>query len=191
AYLTVEELRDALAGRGVEELADRVERRQGEEAWVRANPGPSHLGEQGAPPDISRLPGPLRQVNEPILWMVSHEYPPPAEAPDDDAVLVAGVPASAGVVEGPARIIRSHTELDRLQDGDVLVCQVTSPSWAPLFPLAAAVVADGGGALSHAAIASREHAIPAVLGTGTATTTLEDGQRIRVDGARGLVLAAD
>ena len=54
--------------------------------------------------------------------------------------------------------------MDRLQHGDVLVCQVTSPSWAPLFPLAAAVVADGGGALSHAAIASREHGLPAVLG---------------------------
>jgi phosphoenolpyruvate synthase/pyruvate phosphate dikinase len=80
--------------------------------------------------------------------------------------------------------------MDRLEHGDVLVCQVTSPSWAPLFPMAAAVVADGGGVLSHAAIAAREHGLPAVLGTATATSTLRDGQRIQVDGTRGLVLAS-
>lgn len=57
--------------------------------------------------------------------------------------------------------------------------------------LAAAVVADGGGALSHAAIAAREHGLPAVLGTSTATSALQDGQRVRVDGTRGLVLAVD
>ncbi len=52
-------------------------------------------------------------------------------------------------------------------------------------------VADGGGALSHAAIAAREHGIPAVLGTGAGTTSLHDGQRVRVDGTRGLVLAIE
>lgn len=79
--------------------------------------------------------------------------------------------------------------MHRLEDGDVLVCQVTSPAWAPLFPLARAIIADGGGVLSHAAIAAREHGIPAVLGTETATSALVDGQRVRVDGTRGLVLA--
>lgn len=79
--------------------------------------------------------------------------------------------------------------MDKLMDGDVLVCQITSPAWAPLFPLASAVVADGGGVLSHAAIAAREHGIPAVLGTGAGTSTLSDGQRVRIDGTRGLVFA--
>ena len=110
--------------------------------------------------------------------------------PDDPTVLLAGVAASPGLVEGPVRVIRGQADLDRLREGEVLVCQVTSPAWAPLFRLAAAVVADGGGVLSHAAIASREHGIPAVLGTGSGTSDLHDGQQVRVDGARGLVMAA-
>lgn len=101
-------------------------------------------------------------------------------------MLLAGVAASAGIVEGPVRLIRGHDDMHRLIDGDVLVCQVTSPAWA----LACAIVADGGGAFSHAAIAAREHGIPAVLGTGAATTTLHDGQRIRIDGTRGLVFSS-
>lgn len=191
AYLFLDELRQAIDGRAPTDLAARVVRRRGEEAWVRAHPGPAYVGEQAPPPDTSRLPKPLRRVNEPILWAVSHEYPPPVDAPADAGVLLAGVAASPGVAEGPVRVIRGHDDMHLLTDGDVLVCQVTSPAWAPLFPLAAAVVADGGGALSHAAIAAREHGIPAVLGTGAGTTTLRDGQRVRVDGTRGLVLAID
>lgn len=190
AHLELAELRAALAGEDQGDLAAVVARRRGEEAWARAHPGPLHVGEQAPPPDISHLPRPLREVNEPILWFIGHEYPPPTEVPDDEEVLLAGVAASPGVAEGPARIIRGHADMGRLEDGDVLVCQVTSPAWSPVFPLAAAVVADGGGVLSHAAIAAREHGLPAVLGTGAGTTTLVDGQRVRVDGARGLVVAA-
>jgi pyruvate,water dikinase len=190
AYLTVDELRRAVEGTGGLRLDDTIRRRRGEEEWARATPGPAYLGEQGPMPDISRTPAALRAVNEPILWGVAHEYPRPVERPDDDRVLLAGVAASAGVATGTVRVIRSHTDIDLLQPGDVLVCQVTSPSWAPLFPLATAVVADGGGVLSHAAIAAREHGLPAVLGTGSATSELHDGQAVRVDGTRGLVLTA-
>ncbi|MEZ5381577.1 MAG: PEP/pyruvate-binding domain-containing protein [Microthrixaceae bacterium] len=189
AYLTVDELRAAIGG-DTAELTERVVRRRGEEAWVRATPGPLYIGNQGSPPDTSRLPAPLREVNEPVLWVIGHEYPPPVETPDEADVLIAGVGASAGVAEGRVRIIRGYEEMGRIQQGDVLVCQVTSPSWAPLFPLVAAVVADGGGALSHAAIASREHGVPAVLGTANGTSTLRDGQRVRIDGTRGLVYDA-
>lgn len=187
AYLTLDELRDAISGQPAADLVDRIVRRRGEEAYVRANPGPAYIGDQGDAPDVSRLPRALREINEPVLWLVGHEYPTPAERPDDESVVAAGVPASPGLAEGTVRVIRGHAEMHRLRPGDVLVCQVTSPSWAPLFPLACAVVADGGGALSHAAIAAREHGIPAVLGTGDGTKTLTDGQRVRVDGTRGLV----
>ena len=190
-YLEIEELRYALIGEGLDDIRERIRVRRGEEAWVRANPGPGYIGEQGQPPDTSRLPEPLRRVNEPVLWIIGHEYPPPVEPPADSDVLLAGVAASAGVAEGPARIITSHHDMDRLQEGDVLVCQVTTPSWAPVFPLAAAVIADGGGVLSHAAIAARENGLPAVLGASGATSTLTDGQMVRVDGTRGLVLTAD
>lgn len=191
AYLHHDEIRDAIAGSPAEDLVNRVVRRRGEEAWARANPGQAYVGEQGSPPDISRLPLALRQVNEPILWMVSHEYPTPTPAPDDADVLLSGIAASPGIAEGPVRVIRSHEDMHLLTDGDVLVCQATSPAWAPLFPLACALVADGGGALSHAAIAAREHGLPATLGTGTATATLQDGQLVRVDGTRGLVFSID
>ncbi len=191
AYLFFGELRAALGGGQRDGLAELVTRRRGEEAYVRARPGPAYVGEQGTPPDISRLPAALRAVNEPILWGVAHEYPEPATRPDDASVLAAGVAASPGRAVGPARIIRGHDEMDRLRAGDVLVCQVTSPAWAPLFPLAVAVVADGGGVLSHAAIAAREHGLPAVLGTGDAMATISDGQQVEVDGSTGLVRAVD
>jgi len=158
---------------------------------VGASPGPLFTAKQGSPPVVPRLPAPLREVNEPILWMISHEYPTPSAPSDDADVLVTGVPAAAGTAEGSVRVIRSHTDLHLLQPGEVLVCQVTSPAWAPLFSLASAVIADGGGVLSHAAIAAREAGIPAVLGTGDATTKLTDGQRVRVDGASGVVAVAD
>jgi pyruvate,water dikinase len=191
AYLFVDELRNAFVDESKLDLTARVLRRRGEEAWVRANPGPAYVGKQAPQPDISRLPKPLRDVNGPILWAVSHEYPSPVEVPTEEDVLLAGVPASPGVAEGPVRVIRGHQDMHRLCEGDVLVCQITSPAWAPLFPLACAVVADGGGVLSHAAIAAREHALPAVLGTGQGTTTLQDGQRVRVDGTRGLILSTE
>jgi pyruvate,water dikinase len=190
AYLTVDELRGAVEGTSDRSLDETVLRRRGEEAWVRAHPGAAHIGEQGAMPDISRTPAALRQVNEPIMWGVGHEYPAPVEPPNDDRVLLAGVAASAGEATGVVRVIRSHQDIDQLEPGEVLVCQVTSPAWAPLFPLAVAVVADGGGVLSHAAIAAREHGLPAVLGTGSATADLHDGQAVIVDGTTGRVMAA-
>jgi rifampicin phosphotransferase len=109
-----------------------------------------------------------------------------ADAPPE-AALVHGTPGSRGVAEGPACVIRSAAEFARLQPGDVVVAPYTNPAWTPLFQRAAAVVVDSGGAMSHAAIVAREYGIPAVMGTADGTTRLEDGQRVRVDGTRGLV----
>src|SRR5689334_19628450 len=89
---------------------------------------------------------------------------------------VKGSPGSAGVVRGTARVIRSLAEAGKLQPGDVLVTVVTEPPWTPLFATAAAVVTDGGGVLSHSAVVAREYRIPAVVGTGNATSTFHDGQ---------------
>ncbi|MBR8744667.1 PEP/pyruvate-binding domain-containing protein [Nocardiopsis sp. MG754419] len=104
--------------------------------------------------------------------------------------LVTGSAAGAGTATGPVRIIRGAAEFHRLQDGDVLVCPCTNPSWTPLFRRAAAVVVDSGAIASHAAIVAREYGIPAVMGTGTGTSVLTDGTRVTVDGSRGLVTAA-
>jgi pyruvate,water dikinase len=102
-----------------------------------------------------------------------------------------GFAASSGVVEGPACIVRSVEEISRLRRGDILVCQVTNPTWAPIFQKIGGAVSDIGGSMSHAAIVAREYGLPAVVGTGTATSRIRDGQRIRVDGGRGIVTLLD
>jgi rifampicin phosphotransferase len=100
---------------------------------------------------------------------------------------VAGIPVHPGVYEGPARIIHSPKDFDRLQRGDVLVTQNTSASFNVVLPLLGAIVTDRGGQLSHAAIVAREYGIPAVVGTRTATTTFADGAIVRVNGDKGIV----
>jgi len=106
---------------------------------------------------------------------------------EDNPNEIKGFAASSGVVEGTARVVKSVQEISRLQQGDILVCQVTNPTWAPVFQKIAAAVSDIGGSMSHAAIVAREYGLPAVVGTGKATTRIPDGARIRVDGARGVV----
>ena len=73
------------------------------------------------------------------------------------------------MVEGVARVVKSAEEIGRLRKGDILVCQITNPSWAPVFQNIAAAVSDIGGSMSHAAIVAREYGLPAVVGTGTGT----------------------
>jgi phosphohistidine swiveling domain-containing protein len=104
--------------------------------------------------------------------------------------LITGTPASSGLATGPVKVIREPAEFSRLAAGDVLVCPYTNPAWTTLFQRAAAVVADSGGPASHAAIVAREYGIPAVMGTGTGTSTLTNGQLVTVDGSSGRVTAA-
>ena len=78
-------------------------------------------------------------------------------------------------------------DFERFQRGDVLVCRSTTVSWVPLFNMASGIVADVGGALSHAALVAREFGIPAVCGTGTALEMLIDGEVVEVDGTAGTV----
>jgi pyruvate,water dikinase len=98
-----------------------------------------------------------------------------------------GVAASPGVAEGPARVISSPSQLTEVLAGEVLVCPITAPSWAPIFNKIAAAVSDIGGIMSHAAIVSREYGLPAVVGTGFGTKTIKTGQIVRVDGNKGTV----
>jgi pyruvate,water dikinase len=109
------------------------------------------------------------------------------EAPSATEALV-GVPGSPGHVTGIARILRGPADFPRLRPGDIAICPYTDPAWTPLFRIAAAVVTEAGGVLSHAAIVAREHGIPAVLGLPRATTRITDGTRITVDGTEGTVL---
>ncbi len=108
-------------------------------------------------------------------------------APRSDGNVVRGNAASRGLVRGRARIILDLEDAGSLSEGEILICQFTSPPWTPLFAIAAAVVTNAGGVLSHAAIEAREYAIPCVVGCGDATTRIPPGALVEVDGAAGTV----
>jgi rifampicin phosphotransferase len=105
-------------------------------------------------------------------------------APEDAIV---GQPASPGRATGPVHIVHGPGDFDRFQPGEVLVAQATAPAWTPLFARAVAVVTDGGTLAAHASLVAREYGIPAVVATGDATTRLDDGQVVTVDGGAGTV----
>ena len=111
----------------------------------------------------------------------------PAPTGNSEMNQITGLPGSAGVTRGTARVIHSLAEAGKLQPGDVLVAIATEPPWTPLFATASAIVTDVGGVLSHSAVVAREYRIPAVVGTGNATRTFQDGQMIEVDGNSGIV----
>ena len=104
-----------------------------------------------------------------------------------DVSEIKGFASSAGVAEGPARVLKMLKEIVDLQPGEILVCPTTNPSWAPVFTNIKAAVTDIGGLTSHAAIVCREYGIPSVTGTGLATQVIKTGDIIKVDGDTGVV----
>jgi len=141
------------------------------------------------PPALGPVPDVIDDPAIVMLWGITRENLDRwlNAGSDETSNEIKGFAASSGIAEGTARVVRSVEEISRLQKGDILVCQVTNPTWAPIFQRIAAAVSDIGGSMSHAAIVAREYGLPAVVGTGTATSRIKDGQRIRVDGARGVV----
>ena len=109
--------------------------------------------------------------------------------PDDGAgpAMLHGVAGAAGTASGPVRHVCGPADFRRVRPGDVLVCRETDPAWTPLFTVAAAVVTETGGLLSHAAIVAREVGIPAVLAVPGASTALVADVLVRVDGNSGTV----
>lgn len=119
-------------------------------------------------------------------YRMFHRLMPAMEAQQSGPV-IHGLAASQGRITGPVRLVRGPEDFERMEPGDVLVSPITTPAWTPLFAMAAAVVTDVGGPLSHSSIVAREYGIPAVLGTGIATRRLRDGLLVTVDGERGTV----
>jgi pyruvate,water dikinase len=140
------------------------------------------------PPALGAVPEAITEPMTIMLWGITtervREWADPGEA--DDATLT-GFAGSPGVVEADARVIMDVEDLGDLEDGEILVAPVTSPSWTPVFGKVAAAVSDIGGIMSHAAIVSREYGLPAVVGTGKATARIKTGDRLRVDGDTGTV----
>jgi phosphohistidine swiveling domain-containing protein len=139
-------------------------------------------------------------VTAPLLLGTMPAGPPPdspltrmtmkfsgAPAPSTDPDLVRGSAGSGGSVTGMARVVRSLAEAQALEPGEILVAETTAPPWTPLFAIAAAVVTDTGGILSHSAVVAREYGIPAVVGAGDATAAIHDGDVVEVDGDAGVV----
>jgi pyruvate,water dikinase len=143
------------------------------------------------------------------LWRAQNRLTPPQQLPPKgrvmgiktDAFLAAsaeeqtsdvlkGVAASPGQVTATARVLLGPEDFQQMTPGDVLVAEITTPAWTPLFAMAAGVVTDVGGPLSHGSIVAREYGIPAVLGTGVATHRIRSGQAITVDGSSGQVFLA-
>jgi pyruvate,water dikinase len=114
--------------------------------------------------------------------------PPAVVMPPASGITLRGLPASGGVVEGPARVLSpAGHDSARLVPGEVLVARTTDVGLSPLFLVAAAVVTELGGPLSHAALVAREYGVPAVVNVPSATTAIKTGDRVRVDGDRGIV----
>ncbi|MET9268302.1 PEP/pyruvate-binding domain-containing protein [Kribbella sp. NPDC003557] len=136
----------------------------------------------GAPQDIEWA------LTEGTPWLLQSR-PITAEPPTPtthEAPLM-GIPGSHGTATGPARIVRGPADFPNVHPGDILICPHTDPAWTPLLSIAAGVVTETGGTLSHAAIVAREHQIPAVLALQAATRAIPNGARITINGTTGVV----
>ncbi|MCR5738198.1 MAG: phosphoenolpyruvate synthase [Lachnospiraceae bacterium] len=110
----------------------------------------------------------------------------PADS-EEKRSLIKGLGANNGVVTGVARVIEDFTQIDRLEEGDILVTKFTDTGWTPKFAILSGIVTEYGGILCHAAIVSREYGIPAIVCCKEAMSKIKDGQIITIDGSTGKV----
>jgi rifampicin phosphotransferase len=181
-YAEMRALMQGSGGPSTEELARRAQFRAGR----RLLETPGTLGDPPQPqPPLDALPPPTARAMRALDTAIGTLY---GEAEvDSEPATVRGIAASPGTYTGTARVISGPEQFVRLQPGDVLVAVSTTESFNTVLPLLGALVTDSGGLLSHAAIVSREYGIPGVVGTHDATTLINDGALVRVDGRIGAV----
>jgi pyruvate, water dikinase len=185
-FLNPPEVERVLSGPDGCDLRFIVDRRRREwEAWSKEIPVPI-ITNRTSPEEAFQMD--ISQWKDPIVKVIFGEMPEVKEALKADLY---GLPVSSGVVEGVARVAITAEDLDEIKEGDILVAPFTASSWTPVFALIKGVVTDAGGALSHTAIVSREHGIPAVANVGEGTKRIQTGQRIRIDGNEGVVYILD
>ncbi|MBB3933025.1 pyruvate,water dikinase [Kaistia hirudinis] len=188
-YLTRQEIRDVIfdygngwavgaKAAGPDYWPDEIERRA---AIMKA------LATRPPQPALNEPPAVITEPFTIMLWGITTDRINAWLGGDDKEGHITGMAASPGLVEGRARVIRSASQLDEIEEGEILVAPVTAPSWAPVFGRIRAIVTDVGGMMSHAAIVCREYGLPAVTGTGTASSRIQNGQMLRVDGTTGEV----
>ena len=178
-YLFPDELKAALATDG-DYTAVVAERRVDMAEWAKV-PVPPILGTPPPPPAPGEKGDPFIEAVVVRLLGIT----PPNE--NTDPMLITGVAGSGGVITGKARVVKSLNEASDVDEGDIIVCEMTLPPWVPLFSIASAFVTDTGGVLSHCAIVAREMGIPAVVGTQIGSNVIKTGQTITVDGNKGTV----
>ena len=161
-FLTLEELKQLLAGNLAENPSQLIAVRKEQHQWHQSLKPPRVMTSEGE-----------------SVVVPAHRDPVP------EGTLI-GSPVSAGVAEGIARVIL-RPEDAVLNEGEILVAPHTDPGWTPLFQSAIAIITEVGGLMTHGAVVAREYGIPAVVGVDDATTLIKDGQKIRVDGTQGYV----
>ncbi len=149
------------------------------------------LADWTPPPALGVTPEAITDPMTIMLWGVTTERVREWARHVEGGRELNGAAASPGTVEGPARVVRAVSQIADVREGEILVCGSTSPAWAPIFSKIRATVTDVGGVMSHAAIVCREYGLPAVVGTGRATSAIRTGQTIRVDGTAGVVTLLD
>ncbi len=159
--------------------ADRVQRTLDGPPRYLGDPPPHPPSADGLPPQLARVMSAVGFTIEGILGQL--------ETGQGDAMTIGGIPGSAGVYEGRARLVRSVDDLFLLEEGDVLVAPTTGEAFNSMLHLVGAIVTDHGSFASHAAIVSREMGFPSVVGTVDCTKRIKDGMLVRVDGSAGLV----
>lgn len=182
--LTPGELQDVLAGKdGAPSAKDLAEYAAYRLSKTVAD-APQRIGFPPSPPPPAEwLPGEAARMMRAVNAMMSAMFDVSSKRGTKE--VLHGVPASAGTIEGPARIVAGPSSFSRVRPGDVLVAPTTGPTYNVLLPIIGGIVTDRGGALSHAAIVAREYGLPAVVGTVEATKLITDGRKVRVDGRTG------
>jgi pyruvate,water dikinase len=163
----------------VDDIRDLVRKRKNEEERFKDSGPPPFIGE---PPSEAPPENFFTKIYEKLMAI------PVKSESEHNSEDIYGVPASPGNVTGTAKIIGSVTEgVEKLKPGDIMITKLTMPDWASLFSIISGLVTDTGGTLCHSAIVAREYGIPAVVGTGTATSMINDGQKIKIDGSKGTI----
>ncbi len=184
-----EELVSAMRGGpapGPAEVATHARYRQTHEA----SEAPAEIGGEPIDPvPIDKLPGPAARALRAVRAFGSANAFESPSSTEEDAV--EGLAASPGRFEGQARFISDPEDFSEIQEGEILVAEMTTPAFNVVLPMLGAVVTDKGGMLSHPAIVAREFDIPGVVGCENATDRIHTGDRIIVDGNEGTVRFAN
>ena len=184
SFLELDEVCSWLVDGG--DRANLIRTRRGNRQWALGQVPPPFFGSHPTLPDPNLFSRNVGRIMRMFNLVISHDSRP-SELPSG----ADGVAASPGSFTGPARIVRSAADLDRVQPGEVLIAPITTSPWEVVFPHIGALVTEGGGLLSHPAIVAREYRLPAVVGCEGAMERFHDGQPVTVNGTAGTVRAAD